>query len=95
MENPHTKKSSWNVSAGLLRLEYNNNTIGIYVRSIFGIYLIQAEIWQTLGQLSDPRGVRRIFGGGVPRGGEGVPKGGGGCRDPPKKLTIQTSARLS
>ena len=28
------------------------------------------------------RGVRRIFGGGVPRG-------GGGCRDPPKKLTIQ------
>ena len=30
-----------------------------------------------------PRGVRRIFGGGVPRG------GGGGCRDPPKKLTIQ------
>ena len=28
-------------------------------------------------------------GGGVPRG------GGGGCRDPPKKLTSQRSARLS
>ena len=36
------------------------------------------------------RGVARIFGGGgVPRG------GGGGCRDPPKKLTSQTSVRLS
>ena len=32
------------------------------------------------------RGVGRIFGGGG---------GGGGCRDLPKKLTIQTSARLS
>ena len=31
------------------------------------------------------RGVPTIFGGG----------GGGGCRDPPKKLTRQTSARLS
>ena len=26
---------------------------------------------------TDTRGVRRIFGGGVPRGGEGVPRGGG------------------
>ena len=35
------------------------------------------------------RGVPRIFGeGGGPRG------GGGGCRDPPKKLTSQTSVQL-
>ena len=36
------------------------------------------------------RGVPRIFG----EGGGGAERGGGGCRDPPKKLTSQTSVQL-
>ena len=36
----------------------------------------------------------RRGGGGAERRGGGAERGGG-CRDPPKKLTIQTSARLS